>query len=205
MLLRERAESLVDGPCVGPRSDARRPRPADRGPRGDRSGQAAASRLALAAWRAAGRALRRCPAVPTPVREELAQEAFLRTWTAVGVRDARAYAAATALRLAVDWLRRERRTTHGADLSEVAEVACWQDRAEASLDLRRVEATVAAGPATHRATLVALCWEERTVEELVGSGRGWRRRRDALYKRRRRAAAWIGRVLGWRGRSTAKP
>jgi DNA-directed RNA polymerase specialized sigma24 family protein len=156
--------------------------------------------IVVAAWRAAKHTLRSFHQIPEAVREEIVQEAALRTWIAREVRVPTAFAACVARRLAVDWLRGQRRTG-GVALEEVdpAEVQPWQRRTEARLELERVGAALATAPALHRETLVALVVEERTVEDVLES-RGvsresWGQERDALYKRRTRAVIWLRSAL----------
>jgi DNA-directed RNA polymerase specialized sigma24 family protein len=151
---------------------------------------------AIAAHRAATRALRGYRTVPDAVREELAQEATLRTWQAAGVRDPARFAARVARRLGIDWLRR--RAERGlTDLSEVQDAADWQRRVEARLDLECVRAAIEGGPRLHRETLLLLFVQELTIEEAVDerlrfAPDGDRAlERDLLYQRRTRALTWI--------------
>jgi DNA-directed RNA polymerase specialized sigma24 family protein len=152
--------------------------------------------LARVAHRAATSALRGFRSVPHAVREELAQEAALRTWSTPGVRDVRGFAAQVARRLAVDWIRRAgARGAAWTDLSPVPELSPWQQRIEARMDLDRVWALLARAPGLHRDTLLRFAVEGSTVDELLAAEPGAtaprEQRRDLLYKRRRRAVAWI--------------
>lgn len=155
---------------------------------------------ALAALRAATRALGRFWNVPAAVREEYAQEATLRTLVAQNVAEPPRYAARVATRLAIDWLRR-RGERGQAEVRDVQEASPWQDRVEARLELERVGRVLANAPATHRETLVLLCVEGTTMGEAVerriaaNPGADPAHERDLLYKRRRRALSWIRAAL----------
>ncbi|MEQ1506198.1 MAG: hypothetical protein ABMB14_28455 [Myxococcota bacterium] len=72
------------------------------------------------------------------------------------------------------------------DEQQIAET--WA-RIEAALDLGRACRMLAEAPATHRRTLEALVLEDRSIDEATGGDRG--QARDALYKRRARATAWM--------------
>ena len=147
-----------------------------------------------AAHRAATRALVGFRSVPREVREDLAQEAALRTWQAPAIRHPDRFASLVARRLAIDWLRR-RLDVDVANACDVAEVAPWQRQVEARLTVRAVLATIAGAPRLHRETLQLLFLDEHDIDEvLLAAGvdedaRG--RMRDALYKRRSRATAWL--------------
>lgn len=151
---------------------------------------------ACAAHRGATRALAGFLNVAAPVREELAQEATLKTLTAAGVLQPARFAAKVARRLAIDLLRR-RTEVLVADVSDQDEADAWQRRVEARLELAWVRSTLAAAPRCHRDTVRELYFEDRTLGELVElrladdprADRG--RVQDALYKRRRRATEWL--------------
>lgn len=136
-------------------------------------------RRVLLAHRAASRALRRFRGLPAAVRQELAQEAALRTWAARDVRDWAAFARQVARHLATDCLRRERPSA-GLDV-ELEEAVPFARRLEARSQLRRL--AWALRRSHHWPTVWAFAWEERTVAELTAGGDT----RDLWYKRRRRA------------------
>ncbi len=147
---------------------------------------------ALLAHGAATRAVARFARVPRVVREELAQEATLRTLAARDVREPGPFAGRVASRLAIDWLRRSLEVPLGDD---PVDARGEEARTDVLLDLSRVAAVVARAPRRHRETLQLLFLEDLTIDELLArrplppADRA--RERDRLYKRRRRALAWI--------------
>ena len=145
-----------------------------------------------AAHRAATRALAHFRTVPREVREDLAQEAALRTWQTPAVRHPERFATLVARRLAIDWLRRRLDVPTGY-VADVPEVAPWQCQIEARLVLRVVGAAIARAPRLHRETLLLLYVEEQAIEDVVAGEEGvaWARQRDLMYKRRRRAVSWL--------------
>jgi DNA-directed RNA polymerase specialized sigma24 family protein len=155
--------------------------------------------IAAIALRAATKTLRRFRGIPWPVRQELAQEAALRTWLSAGVRNPATFAGCVATRLAIDWLRRRARAREvgAGELPVLPESVSWSGRVEAALDLERVYARIADAPGVHRETLVAYV-EGLTIEEMLATRPAGARglARDVLYKRRRRALEWIRDEVG---------
>jgi DNA-directed RNA polymerase specialized sigma24 family protein len=148
------------------------------------------------AHRSAARALRSFRTMPESVREELTQEAALRTWLRPGVRDPARFAAKVARRLGIDWVRRSPERPL-SEVCEVPEPADWQHRVEAWLDLEHVRVAIERGPRLHRETLGLLFLRELTIDEAVDErlraapGGDRALERDLLYKRRTRALTWI--------------
>ena len=136
--------------------------------------------------------------MPWQVREELVQEATLRTLAARDVRDADRFARGVGRRLGIDWLRRSGRERCVDELEEAPERSPWEDRVQSDLDYHRARVALEGAPPSYRRTLVALYVEERTVEEVVtelagaaGSAEARRRARDLVYQRRIRALRWL--------------
>lgn len=151
---------------------------------------------AAMAHRGATRALAGFLNVAAPVREELAQEATLKTLTATGVLQPGRFAAKVARRLAIDLLRR-RAEVLVADVSDQDEGCAWQRWVEARLELAWVRAALVVAPRIHRETVTQLYFEDRTLGELVelriaaDPSADRSREQDLLYKRRRRATGWL--------------
>lgn len=133
-------------------------------------------------------------AIPPPIRDELAQEAALRTWQCAGVTDPAALASRIARNLAVDWLRRQRFVVPLEH--DVAGRDPWA-RADARLDVARALEALDRAPPTYRHVVSALYVEDRDVGELVDEETSAdtltarHRARDRIYKRRRRGLAWL--------------
>ena len=135
-------------------------------------------------------------AVPVCVRQELEQEARLRTLSAEGVDCPTAYARRVARNLAIDYLRRRRTVPF-----EEGQLACPSSWREEALDLRRLAVLLPLAPASHREVLTRLFLREESVSAMVAEVAGgprkavdeatWSRARDAVYKRRRRALTWL--------------
>jgi hypothetical protein len=123
--------------------------------------------------------------LPREIREELAQEAILRTLQAPNVQSPIRFAVRVARRLAIDTLRHSRSVRQWADrqvtpdTGETEEQMCEQVD-HSRIDLQRL---LAEAPPHHREALSQL--DDRVVD--LGRDPV---ERDRLYKRRRRALAW---------------
>jgi DNA-directed RNA polymerase specialized sigma24 family protein len=137
----------------------------------------------------------RFASVPACVRQELEQEARLRTLAATGIERPEAFARRVARNLAIDWLRRRRTVPLEEERMEGAR--CVEER----LDVLRLRAVLRSAPEGHRQVLVRLYLQEEAIEvlvaELAGGSReavgerAWAKARDAVYKRRLRALGWV--------------
>ena len=138
--------------------------------------------------------------IPASVREELVQEALLRTWHSPGVHHPRAFVCRTAQNLAISWLRRSRHRERPSPVVLEDAADTWVQQIEARMDLERVAAQVRSAPPSYRQMLVCVL-DEVSIPTLVRAELGlsedqaertaWVQRRDALYKRRRRSLAWL--------------
>lgn len=146
--------------------------------------------------RAARRALDRFPNLPVQVREDLAQEASLRTLLAERVVHPARFAAQVAAHLAIDCLRRKTEVLL-PDAGELTATCPWEARVEAHLDWERVRRIIGAGPSGHRETLRVLFVEDTSLAEVVertvraNPGADPHVERDRWYKRRKRALTWF--------------
>lgn len=148
-----------------------------------------------AVHRSATRAVAGFRAIPAAVREELAQEATLRTLAQPGVAHPRAFARQVARRLAIDWHRR------GAELvalpAEPPAPGCPIARLEARSALRALARCALDAPRRHHEVLSAFGFDQSSMDEVVRDassgppGDDPHRRRDRWYKRRRRALSWF--------------
>ena len=135
--------------------------------------------------------------MPWQVREELVQEATLRTLAARDVRDADRFVRGVGRRLGIDWMRQSVRE-RCVEVEEAPERSPWEDRVQSDLDYHRARVALEGAPPSYRRTLVALYVEERTVEEVVtelagaaGSTEDRRRAKNLVYQRRIRALRWL--------------
>ncbi|MEQ1502521.1 MAG: hypothetical protein ABMB14_09825 [Myxococcota bacterium] len=142
--------------------------------------------------------------IPSAVLEELQQEAVFRVLHAEAVRTAPGLVRRIARNLAIDFLRRRREVPLDLDGPEDRP---WFRPLDQILDARRVFDAVAAAPAPYREVLHALLVDELDLDDLVelevtrrglapDDHAGRATARDALYKRRARAMAWVRRALG---------
>jgi DNA-directed RNA polymerase specialized sigma24 family protein len=142
--------------------------------------------------------------IPPCVQEELGQESVARVLTASEVLEPPAFVRRVARNLAIDWLRQQRQQG-GGDI-ELVQDSAWQQRVEGRLELERVRAALDEAPGPYRALIEALVFEELELEQIItrellergqdpsDPGR-WGLARDAVYKRRARALAWLRRRL----------
>lgn len=138
--------------------------------------------------------------VPVCVRQELEQEARLRTLCAQGVECPEAFARRVARNLAIDWLRRSRMVGLD-DALQATHPALRAAPREHGFDLERLREVLRKAPQRHREVLARLYLQEDPVDALVAESLGasrddvgeaaWGRARDAVYKRRTRALRWV--------------
>jgi DNA-directed RNA polymerase specialized sigma24 family protein len=142
--------------------------------------------------------------IPECVRQELGQESVTRALAASAVRVPPAFVRRVARNLAIDWLRGQLGESEDSELLPGSD---WQRQVEEHLDLERVRSALSSAPAPYRTLLEALVFEARDLEELIsaemlerghdpGDPVSWGLARDAVYKRRTRALAWLRRYLG---------
>lgn len=149
--------------------------------------------------------------VPPEVRYDIVQETLLRllqqeTWP----DNPDSWAMTVAQHLAISWLRRAATAAQAQrELQERARVDedLWERSTTARLDLQRAAVSMRMAPDRYRRLLVSHCLEGDPLEELIAlelQERGERPddstaydlARDAIYKRRARATAWVRASLG---------
>lgn len=145
---------------------------------------------------AAHAVLSRFHQIPESVREDLVQDALIRALEADEIAHPRAYLCRIVTNLAVDWLRRRREIPRPHPYSTTP-CHAWQAEVEERLVRHSILRLLLEAPPSYRSFLEqALRGEE--LEAMVARGCGDEaddkaraRARDALYKRRRRALAWL--------------
>jgi hypothetical protein len=136
--------------------------------------------------------------IPRCVREDLAQEAVVRTWAHPDVRCPSSFSRRVARNLAFDWLRQAQHDELREDCTQVSPVEPRHDALRLARCLGRAPARVR--ELVRRHYLDDEPWERLIDDEAGGprdrvGERRWGQARDALYKRRRRGLSWLRQAL----------